>query len=216
MIALLVLTTLVVFVAVDLALRLGRSSATTPDIQPARPMRPHTSPGLFTDSGHTWTELLPSGRVRVGIDDFVGRAAGMVDRILPRQEGERVRRGEPLVIVERGNCRLTVPAPLSGVIESSDDRLDAGGGVPSDRCLCTMKPTSLGQELRGLRIDQGARQWLDAEVQRLAAWAGAAAAPVAGATLQDGGEPVEGLLQHLQSSAWQDFERCFLHRGRDT
>ncbi len=60
------------------------------------------SPDLFLHRGHPWTNLLFSGQVKVGVDDFLQRLLGRIDGIALPPLGATVKEGEPFVTVRQG------------------------------------------------------------------------------------------------------------------
>src|SRR5574341_1139879 len=123
MVAFLVIVTILAFIGMDALIQLVRARRELEiPINVRYPVSAFTlenvslPAGIFLDSGHTWIEVDPSGRARVGADDFVQRAVGRVDEIeLPTVGGE-VRQGETLFAIRQGNRKVELPAPLDGVV----------------------------------------------------------------------------------------------------
>ncbi|OGG44035.1 MAG: hypothetical protein A3F84_27905 [Candidatus Handelsmanbacteria bacterium RIFCSPLOWO2_12_FULL_64_10] len=170
--------------------------------------------GLFVHRGHTWAEVHPSGSVRVGLDDFVRRTLGRLDRVAVLRAGERVAQGEAMLRLEQGGRRVALPAPVSGVIEAVNESLSADPEALEEDpyrkgWAYVLRPSRLGEEIQGLRVGEAARAWLEDEVGRFADWiTGLGATPAV--TLPDGGMPVVGGLTYLDDAAWEDFQRRFL------
>ncbi len=197
-----------------------RKAQAAPALQPAGQPYPLRIPeGVFFAKSHTWLNLFPSGQVRLGIDDFVGRLLEKPEVTLMKRAGESVERGDPILILKEGDHRLTIRSPLAG------DILAVNGDLADDPDLMrevlfskgwayTLRPRR-PEELRTFMLGDESRAWMKAEFRRLRdLFAGAglngALVPV---MLQDGGPPVAGALKHLDSEGWRRFEEEFLQEN---
>ena len=175
---------------------------------------------LFYAPGHSWAAVGAEGGMSIGVDGFLARLVGSVDRIeLPRR-GVEVSRGDKLFTLHRGNRKLAVPSPLSGTVDSLNTGLLESPGLlkgEADAWLVRMKPAALAEELDSLRIGARARAWMEKEVARLRDFLSSIAPQPATAvrTLLDGGLPVEGALALLDDSAWESFAGEFLPAGEE-
>ncbi len=90
MVIILLALTVFVLVAADLVIRWRLARRPKPDATPAtsvmdllfldlQPERFALPGGLFFHRGHTWVNLLFSGQVKVGVDDFLQRLLGHID-----------------------------------------------------------------------------------------------------------------------------------------
>ena len=211
MVAVLVVVTVVVFLAVEGILRLLTRRKTAEVKLPSQEKSLQLLPaGLFVHPGHMWAEIQRTGRARVGYDDFIAHALGGVDRVVMRDVGERLRRGEPLLYLERKGRRLGLPAPLSGTITSRNERLLSNPKAPAHTWTCTLEPECLGDEIESLKVGDSARAWLRSETRRFSAWLATLFPARPGIALPDGGVPVSGILADLDDSAWDSFQQSFL------
>jgi glycine cleavage system H lipoate-binding protein len=154
--------------------------------------------------------------VRVGIDDFARRLLGRLDRIEAAPAGVALARQDAAFVVHQGGKSVGFAAPVEGVVtavngaalaEPESVRRDPYGGG----WLVTLEPKRLAASLRELRVGEEAGRWMREEVARLRDFLAVQAPEGAlGATLQDGGEPADGLLEHLDAPAWERFESEFL------
>jgi len=213
-----VVATIIFFLGVDWLVRWVRqrkapaaASAVQPAIIPVR-----TPEGIFFARSHTWLNLFPSGRVRLGVDDFVSSLLDNPEVTLMRSPGERVDRGDPLIALSDGERRLIIRAPIAGEILAVNNALEKDSALMrkklfSDGWAYAIRPNGV-EELRAMLLGEESRHWIAEEVRRLRdllAGIGPTGtlAPVA---LQDGGAPAPGLLKHLDASAWKRFEAEFL------
>ena len=225
MVILIVMLTMAVFVSVDVILRItmrivqaSRKKRERMDLIDRASIRRQDSDqglalpaGLFVHRGHTWAEIGRSGSVRVGLDDFVRRILGRLDRVVIRRPGERVAQGEAMLALEKDGRRVLLPAPVSGVIETVNGPLIAHPeGLEDayrDGWAYTLRPSRLGEEVRILRVAEAGMTWLREEMGRFVDWM-AGMRPAA--ALQDGGMPATGALAHLDDVAWESFQKEFL------
>lgn len=177
--------------------------------------------GLFLDTGHTWTALEPSGRVRVGLDDLIRAAIGKADRVEFPQPGTEVQRGDPLFALVCGGRRAVIEAPMDGVVGSVNPELaESATALAHDPYrkgwICALSPKNLGAALSHLKVAEEAKEWLAKERQRFDDFAAAQAwrSMVPGTAMADGGKPADGILDFLDDEAWAAFGRDFLATGR--
>ena len=214
MVAILVITTVLVFALVEGALRLSapRRTAARQSAAAAEPgaaaFEPQLLAGLFVHPGHTWVELTREGQARVGADEFARRALGGVDRVRLPRLGAHVRQGEPLLILAQGTRQLCLRSPLSGTVRQCREELTGGRQLQAHAWACVLEPGArLGEELGRLRVGAAAAGWMRQELALLGEWlAGQAPGP----TMADGGAPVDGFLRAMEGAAWQNFQARFL------
>src|SRR6266545_3470276 len=140
--------------------------------------------GHFLDTGHTWTALEPSGRIRVGADDLVRAAiASPVDGVVRSVNPALAENGAPLA---RNPYRRG--------------------------WICAVTPKNIGAALGKLKVAEEAAEWLRKERERFDEFAASQAwrSAVPGTVMADGGKPADGILNHLDDEAWAAFGREFL------
>lgn len=178
----------------------------------------HLPKGVFFHPGHAWAVVRPEGRLRVGIDDFVCSMAGQIDNIEPLEHGTKVKQGEPLLKLGLDGRTLTLESPVSGTITNVNrnmldnlSRMDQSD--LSTVWIVDLLPSRLSEELPSLNIAEQARNWLMKELERFSEFLNAQSnrPELAGITLQDGGEPIAGVVRMLDEQALEQFEREFLH-----
>ena len=221
MTVLLVVATILFFLGMDWVVRRVRarslSSATVPAAPRPLPALPVRIPdGIFFARTHTWINLFPSGKVRLGVDDFVTRLLENPSVVYLKKAGEHVQRGEPMMKLEEGKRTLTVRAPLSGIVLSSNQSLMEKPEKMKDLLFSegwafTIQPDKTSQ-LRTLLLGEETHRWIQAEFGRLrdvlaTVNGGKGLAPV---LLQDGGVPVAGLIREAPEEVWKRFENEFL------
>ncbi|NOY05040.1 MAG: glycine cleavage system protein H [Chlorobi bacterium] len=211
MTVLLIGATFITFIIIDYFVRkkVSESAEELPATARAQPTYRRMPAGAFLHPGHTWLTIRENGCVRIGIDDFAASALGAIDVLkLPKVNAE-VKADSPLLSLKRGKREARFISPVDGEVVATNDYASPTR-LPGE-WLVEIKPRRLEKALKNMRIAEAARQWLQAEKNRftdfLAVRQGGAA-PV----LQDGGEPVPGILARMDDSAWETFQREFLER----
>jgi len=234
MVALLVVFTILLFVAADLVLqsvrarrkqltlapgprRAGVAHLLLPSLQPEHFILPA---GLFFHRGHTWVNLLFSGQVKVGVDDFLQKLLGQVDAITLPPLGVEVKQGQPFAAIRQGGRTAMLAAPVDGVVCAVNIELTKAPLLlkrdPYTRgWLVAVRPTNLATNLPSLKVGESALGWLRAELARLQEFLlviltlkrGA----LAGGTAADGGVLADGLLEHVDDETWAEFQSKFLN-----
>ena len=169
----------------------------------------HVPEGYMVAEGHTWARFEPTGDVRVGSDLLPIRLLGKPDTVTVLPSGSRVRRGNAVATLVRNGRELALRAPADGeVIEVNGDVLArparAGEDPFGSGWLLRMRPRRPTSILRRLRVADDARAWMRFELARLRdAVAGLSGdGMLVGATLHDGGVPVDGLGGELDEVHW--------------
>jgi glycine cleavage system H lipoate-binding protein len=233
MVAILVVCTIILFITADLVLqwlrrrrlspapafkpeRSGAVDLLLPSLQPERFALPG---GLFFHRGHTWANVLFSGQVKVGVDDFFQRLVGRVDAITLPPVGVEVKEGQPFAAIRQGGRTAMLTAPVDGVVCAVNLELAKAPGLlkrdPYTRgWLVALRPTNLAANLPQLTIGEGAMSWLKGELARLQEFLHITLTldrdALVGATAADGGFMAEGLLEHLDEATWKEFQTKFL------
>lgn len=231
MVAILVVCTIILFIATDLVVQWVRVRRAGPATQPVgagvtdllvpslQPERFTLPGGVFFHRGHTWVNLLFSGQVKVGVDDFVQRLLGRVDAITLPPVGVEVKQGQPFVAIRQGGRTAMLTAPVDGVVCAVNGELAKAPGLlkrdPYTRgWLVALRPTNLTANLSRLTVGESALLWLKGELARLQEFLHITLTlkrdALVGATAADGGLVADGLLEHLDNDTWGDFQSKFL------
>jgi glycine cleavage system H lipoate-binding protein len=110
--------------------------------------------------------------VCLGVDDFARKALGKIQRVELPTKGARLKRGDVLCVVRRGDELVRVRTPLSGEVTQVNSDLQSEPALlsqsPYDRgWVCVVRPSDLATELRALRIGDPVVSWYQDEVTRL-------------------------------------------------
>ncbi|MGA2622916.1 MAG: glycine cleavage system protein H [Bacteroidota bacterium] len=218
MTVLFVVGTIVFFFVIDFAVRKLRGESLLPAVRPAQiPHYPVRIPeGIFFAKSHTWISLFPSGKIRLGVDDFVGRLLKTPEVIFLRKPGDSVKKGDPLMQLKSAKHVLTISSPLDGdVLEANEELADHSEllqqSLFDNGWGYVIKPKR-STEVKEMLLGNEARTWIRNEFRRLRELLIALATPgtVEPAFLQDGGLPTVGVLDNMDDEAWQTVEHEFL------
>jgi glycine cleavage system H protein len=207
-----VLATIIFFLSLDWALARRKAAArsASPAFAGLAMSDFSARPGLFLAPGHTWLSLTADGDARVGVDDLARTAFGRPAAAKLPALGTRVKKGDPVLAMERNGHQIVFRSPVSGVVtavNASPTRANEDGW------FFTVRPARLGVELRALKIAEEAVSWLRGEAARFRDFLVEslnASPAMAAATLPDGGVPVEGVLAHLPADTVAAFQEEFL------
>jgi glycine cleavage system H protein len=213
MVILLVCVTIGVALVVDLLQR-RRSAAATPAEQAVK------APGVdiaqcYFHPGHSWVQIEDRNNVTVGSDEIATGLVGRVETIEIPAPGTRINQGESFAILGRGSRRLTLVAPVSGVLAQVNPRLAGNPALLSDSpyeqgWIARLLPTRIGSEINNLLKGVVAARWRDsvrAEIARRLA-------PRMGVVLQDGGEWIDNMGDLLSDSDWHELVRALFPMQR--
>src|SRR5512140_1082406 len=101
MTVLFVVATILVFLTIDFFVRRTRESREIRTAPVPNHIMKHSNPvripeGIFFARSHTWLNIFPSGKVYLGIDDFITRLLDKPQVTLLNKAGDRVRKGDPI------------------------------------------------------------------------------------------------------------------------
>lgn len=217
MTVLFVVTTITLFLAVDwLSRRLRHEDVLPARERSAAPPLARTPDGIFFTPSHTWLNLFPSGKVRLGIDDFITRMIDAPEITLLKSAGETVRKGDPILLLKEDGHNLTVRSPIDADVVTVNDALPTHPealkeALFSDGWAYTLKPLRFG-DLKLFSLGTETRSWMRIEFARLRDFFASAHAEggLVPAMLQDGGPPVAGAMKAMDDGVWHRFEEEFL------
>ncbi|TAK59098.1 MAG: hypothetical protein EPO24_08110 [Bacteroidetes bacterium] len=219
MTVLFVVATIILFLTIDWFVRRAKEKkpiAVPQQATVAKQFSIRTPEGIYFTPSHTWMNLFPSGKVRLGIDDFVGRMFEKPRVTFLKKAGERVAEGEPLLMLQEGEHALTVRSPIECEILSENEELHEHSSLMyeslfSDGWAYTIKPARFA-DLRSMMLGPDSRTWMNIEFARLRDFF---ARPfnqeqLSPVLLQDGGMPVAGAVKQMSKERCQEFEEEFL------
>ena len=179
--------------------------------------------GIYFDKTHTWAFMEQNGVVRVGIDDFLQHITGPLTRIIMKNDGDQVKKGEKLLTVIQSGKQLNLYAPISGTIREHNTTLDKNASLINsspynEGWIYKIEPTNWGRENQLLFMGEKEIQYIKNEFSRLrdflAGTLKASNEKYTQVILQDGGEQRDGTLSYLGPEVWEDFQTKFIDPSR--
>ncbi|MBN2614871.1 MAG: substrate-binding domain-containing protein [Bacteroidales bacterium] len=175
--------------------------------------------GLFFGKSHTWAFMEKDGTVKVGIDDFLQHTTGLLTRLILKNPGDPVKKGEPLVTLVQNGKQLNVMAPVSGTILRTNQHLlkhpSLINSAPyTDGWVYTVEPANWVTETRFLNMAAEYREWIAGEYARLKdflnLWIQVKTREDVQYAFNDGGELKDNVLESLGPELWETFQRNFI------
>ncbi len=213
MTVLLFISTIVAFLTIDYFVQ--RKKKTVPVAETVRPRAStmRIPAGIFFTKSHTWLSLFPSGKVQLGVDDFLARMFNKPQIEMLKTAGENVVKGEPIVRLKEGVNTIIVRSPLNGAIETVNNELQKHPVVMNEAMFSegwayTIQPAN-SNDLRSFYLGENTRVWLKEEIGRLRDFFAHLSTP-SPVFMQDGGEIARGVLNNLNSDQCKKFEDEFL------
>lgn len=175
---------------------------------------------LFFHPGHMWVRLQSGSQVSIGMDDFIQKIIGKIERVVLPEPGTFVKQGQPIAQVQHNGRNLSLIAPVTGHVRSINrDLLDnpalIGENPYEAGWLLQIEPVELAANLGPLSLAEHAVSWIKKEAVRFRDFMTSHSLQPAlvGETMMDGGIPVSNSLDHLDESSVTAFEEAFLNRS---
>jgi glycine cleavage system H lipoate-binding protein len=175
--------------------------------------------GVYFDKTHTWSFLEQNGKVKVGIDDFLQHLTGKITRIIMKDPGYKVKKGDPFLSIIQNGKQLNLYAPVTGVITGRNEKLDTNASLVNtspynDGWVYMIEPANWHRENQLLFMAEKHIQHIKSELTRLKDFLSAALRDdtdkYSMVILQDGGEIRDGVLSDLGPELWEDFQTKFI------
>lgn len=142
--------------------------------------------------GHTWVRQEEDGTMTVGVDDLARHLVGDRMDVIPPSVGARLVANGAGWAVRKDGHRIRVLSPVDGEVVAI--------GGPDDDWVLRLRPVG-ESDTRHLLSFEEARVWMLREVEKLHA---ALAVDGLGATLADGGLPIEDLSDAIPTRRMED------------
>ena len=179
--------------------------------------------GLMYDKTHTWAFMEKDGNVRVGLDDFMQHITGQITRVVLKNEGEAIRKGEKLMSIIRDGKQLDIYSPISGAIMQANKLLAINSSLINEAphaegWVYMVEPRNWFRESQFMLMGERYKDWLTDEFTRLKDFIAASvyrnARVYEHVVLQDGGEITDQVLADLGPEVWEDFQTNFIDVNR--
>jgi glycine cleavage system H protein len=170
---------------------------------------------LFLSKGHTWAQRNESGLIKVGIDEFILKALGKVTLIKTAEAGQSVKKGDILFEGTVNNKVLNFRSPVEGTVKFINPNIlnkritDPYG----DDWGLLLAANNFAEEKNTLFTGNDLKSFLNKEFSRLKDFlhSHTLRPELAGATMLDGGNVVEGAVSSISEKGIEEFEKDFLN-----
>lgn len=175
--------------------------------------------GLLYDRSHTWAFMEKDGLIRMGVDDFLQHVTGDLTKIILKEPGTFVRRGEQILTLVKDGKQLNLYAPVSGLIKAQNTDLYLDSSIInsspySDGWVYLIEPRNWARELQLMFMSDKYTSWIQEEFIRLKNFFAETLIPNPNLPgyiiMQDGGELKENPLADLDPEVWEEFQTRFI------
>jgi glycine cleavage system H lipoate-binding protein len=165
---------------------------------------------VYLSPGHTWLKMLKEGFVRIGVDEFIQKTLSGLNFITVLSEGAKVQKGDILFTAVSGDRLVNFYAPIDGTVKKVNPNKNSED--PYQNWVVSLEPENIQRDLKGMKSKDSAVSWLAEEYSRLKDFLSFHSNEVvlAGATIHDGGNIMEGVITSLPQSSIKEFENQFL------
>lgn len=223
MVAIFVLITFLLFIAVDM-LVLKAQKKKHPAFQGNSPIADlavftkdlfQAPLDLFLSKGHTYAQRNEYGLIKVGIDEFILKALGKIALIKTAEAGQVIKKGDVLFEGTINNKVLRFHSPIEGTVKFiNPDILNKRITDPyGDDWGLLLAADNFAEEKNTLFTGAELKSFLNKEFSRLKDFlhAHTLRPELAGATMLDGGNVVEGAVSSITEKGLEEFEKDFLN-----
>jgi len=168
---------------------------------------------LMFSRSHTWLQSNDKGLIKIGVDDFVGKAIGAYSFSSFAGVDRDIKRGDTIFEISSGNRSIKIPSPIDCTLKSVNEGVLAKTNLsPYQDWGVQVKPKNNDDNLRQLIYSKDAAAWMKNEVKRLKGFMKGTfqQADIAGLTMYDGGTAVKSVITILTDKEFQNFQKEFL------
>jgi glycine cleavage system H lipoate-binding protein len=215
MTVLLVLFTLITFLACDHAVQRYRARALATSRATATRRGAALLPqGIALATNHTWVKQNTDGSVTIGLDEFMSRLIGSVERLTLPLAGEALVPATSRLALATNGRTLQLAAPVHGnVLETNLDVLRNPSLMRQDPYgkgwLLRVSSKNRTAAMGGSYMVQRPGEWLNEQFSLVRDFLAQNSRTEMALVLQEGGEPVEGILQQFDQKTWKEFGAKF-------
>jgi len=219
MVALLVLATFVLFIAVDVLLHREKYQFQVEQKVAAPAARQASSPVIAGVAlpemmayhpGHTWARDEGDGRIRVGIDEFAACLISGAAKVESAPRGRWVRQGAKGWSIATPQGCVNMLSPVDGEIVAVNEKAFADPELVSsdpygEGWLLELRAPDFSVNLRNLLTGNFAKRWMEESVESLMR----SVSPNMVPTMADGGRLAPGLARELPAEKWTAITRQY-------
>lgn len=127
--------------------------------------------GIFIAQNHTWVNIEMNGTARIGVDDFVRKIIGKIDKVNLPRINQKVTKGEFLFSLNHNTRTINFTSPVSGKINLlNTEHIEHPEWIEAKpfelSWMCCMEPLNLSEALHSLRIGHSTISWYKEEIEK--------------------------------------------------
>ncbi|MBN2364613.1 MAG: hypothetical protein EH225_00550 [Calditrichaeota bacterium] len=213
MVVLFVVLTIILFVSIDYFIqrkkKIGLESQPHPGTVSLSRVLSLLPRGVFIQPSFTWSKLLDSGNLALGIQPILMGLIGEPDEIELLHNGEEVGKNQSLMKIHKGDKVLTVSSPVKGTITAINQQIldDPTFENLSQNWVYSIRPENVSQEVSSWMVAEKAQTWLNEKFNSIRNFFQESAPQTAmGVTMADGGDLPFGVLSQFDEDVWKKFE----------
>ncbi|MCF8262249.1 MAG: hypothetical protein K9J12_15860 [Melioribacteraceae bacterium] len=170
--------------------------------------------GVLLSEGHIWSKEVGNETLQLGLDEFILKALGKVKLNWSVGEGDSVQKGDVLFSANILGKELKFYSPIEGTVSSTNLKpvVNNSEEVYEKGWLVQIAPENLLESKASFFDSFNAKEWLQDEFSRFKEFLAVQTAQpqLAGVTMYDGGEIVQGVVSYLDENQIKKFEDEFL------
>ncbi len=217
MVALLVVLAIIFFITIDYFIqrkeKIGLASQPQSTKLPLSKIFYTLPEGLFLQSSFTWSKILDSGNLILGIHPILLGLIGEPDALEMLEQGEKISKGQTIFKIHKGVNVLSVRSPLNGTITAINkpSSEEIKWNSINQMWLYSIKPVNVAVEIPHWFISENSRLWLNEQYTRIKNFfTNIIPQTEIGITMADGGDLPVGILSQFDEKTWQNFESEFI------
>ena len=173
-----------------------------------------TPEGFYFSQGHTWAKEDEYGMVKVGVDDFILKALGKFKYHQTAAPGSKIKKGDVIFEGGRGKDTFKFRSPVDGIVRMANSSvIGINLTEPYENSWgILVEPNNFATNKASLISGSKISEWMKEEFNRFKEFLNVHTMKpeLAGLTMQDGGNIVEGAISSINTEGLKDFEKEFL------
>lgn len=126
---------------------------------------------IYYHKEHTWARVKEDGNVRVGMDDFFQKVAGVIINVELPSEGYQVEQGVSCGKIQSSKWISSIVSPVNGSVVAVNHSLEEDSTLVNsqpyrDGWIMVVKPVKLEEDLRQLMRAEQLDEWLRKETKK--------------------------------------------------
>lgn len=169
--------------------------------------------GVFIQPSFTWGKILETGNLMLGIQPMLMGLVGQADEIEVMKQSAKLKKGNILIKIRKGEKVLKIKSPVSGEITAVNSLVldESDWKNLSQNWIFTIKPENMGTEIGNWLFAEQSWDWINKTFQQIKNFLKLSLPQTqVGITMADGGDIPVGILSQFDEKTWSSFEEKFI------